>query len=329
MQDEIVQKIVTTLNLQLTMRELGYLTRKTTDNLESYDYVLRGIEFNNRFTKEANLQARQMFERAIALDPQYAEAYARLGGTYHREWSMRWGQDPQILERAFELEQKALALDNSVSFAHGFLGFILVEKQQHDLAMIEGAQEVSLNPNNDVSYAQQAIVLNFAGKPEEALRAIKQAMRLNPHYPAWYLSPLGNAYILMGRYAEGIAALEGCRARNPNLPVHFSLVHGYISQWDSQLSQNPQLLEQALAMAQQGVALNGAVFFTHWSLGSVYLWQKQYDQAIGELERAVALGPNDALSYAGLADGLSRIGVDPEKRGKRKAGGGYSSNERR
>ena len=53
--------------------------RKRTDNLEAYDYFLRGVEYFWRFTKETNAQARQMFEKAVALDPQYAEAYAWLG----------------------------------------------------------------------------------------------------------------------------------------------------------------------------------------------------------------------------------------------------------
>jgi adenylate cyclase len=72
LQDEIVQKIVTTLKLQLTLREQGYLVRKTTNNLEAYDYFLRGREYSSRGTKETNVQARQMYERAIELDPQYA-----------------------------------------------------------------------------------------------------------------------------------------------------------------------------------------------------------------------------------------------------------------
>ena len=57
LQDEIVQKIVTMLKLQLTLREQGYLVRKTTDNLEAYDAYLRGIEFYNRTTQETNIQA--------------------------------------------------------------------------------------------------------------------------------------------------------------------------------------------------------------------------------------------------------------------------------
>ena len=79
LQDEIVQKIVTTLRLQLTLQEQGWVVRKHTNNLEAYDAFLRGVEDFWRFTKEANTQARQLFEKALALDPQYAEVYAWLG----------------------------------------------------------------------------------------------------------------------------------------------------------------------------------------------------------------------------------------------------------
>jgi adenylate cyclase len=114
LQDEIVQKVVTTLKLQLTLWEQGLAVRKRTDNLEAYDYFLRGVDSYWRLTKEANAQARQMLEKAIELDPQYAQAYASLGLTYWTEWNWRWSQDPQNLERAFELAQKAIALDDSL-----------------------------------------------------------------------------------------------------------------------------------------------------------------------------------------------------------------------
>src|SRR5882672_1269158 len=99
LQDEVVRKIVTTLKLQLTLQEQGILVRKATDNLEAYDYYLRGVEYYNSVTKETNAQARQMFEKALELDPKYAEAYAFLGGTYLREWILQWSQDSQALEQ--------------------------------------------------------------------------------------------------------------------------------------------------------------------------------------------------------------------------------------
>src|SRR5213592_3006227 len=78
LQNEIVQKIVTTLKLQLALREQGYIARKHTDNLDAYDAFLRGQEYFGHLTKEAIVQARQMYEKATALDPYYAEAYAWL-----------------------------------------------------------------------------------------------------------------------------------------------------------------------------------------------------------------------------------------------------------
>jgi adenylate cyclase len=94
------------------------LVRKTTDNLEAYDLFLRGLESGNRFTKEANAYARQMFEKAVVLDPQYARAYAGLGLTYFLEWFNQWSRDPQALERAFALAQQAVTLDDSLAIAH-------------------------------------------------------------------------------------------------------------------------------------------------------------------------------------------------------------------
>jgi adenylate cyclase len=104
LQDEIVQKIVTTLKLQLTLQEQGGLVRKTTNNLEAYDYFLRGIEQYFRRTKEGNTQAQQLFKKAISLDSGFAGAYAYLGVTYYAERFNQWSLDPaQSLERALEV----------------------------------------------------------------------------------------------------------------------------------------------------------------------------------------------------------------------------------
>jgi adenylate cyclase len=298
LQDEIVQKIVTTLKLQLTLWEKGSLVRKHTDNLEAYDYVLRGVEYFGRFTKEANAQARQMSEKALALDPQYAEAYAWLGQTYWMEWNQRWSADPQTLERALALAQQATALDDSLPVAHSLLGQIYAQKRQYDQAIAEGERAIALDPNNADSYQWQANVLNFAGRPEEALRLVEQAMRLNPRYPPFYLFQLGWAYSSTGRYIEAIATLQGFLNRSPShSPAHHLLALNYVNQWASQQSADAQTLAQALVATQRGLALNDAYFVGHIVLGYVYLWQKQNELAMAEMERAIVLDPNDAFGY--------------------------------
>jgi adenylate cyclase len=313
LQDEIVQKIVTTLRLQLTLQEQGVIVRKHTDNLEAYDAFLRGVEYRSRFTQEANAQARQLFEKALALDPQYAEAYAWLGWTYYQEWIWRWSAAPQALERSFALAQRAVTLDDSLPFAHSLLNNDYALKQQYDQAIAEGERAIALDPNNADSYAVQAEALNYAGRPEEALRAVAQAMRLNPHYPPLYLLELAWANENTGRYAEAIAALKTLLLRNPNfLIAHFHLALNYLLQWGSQQSPAAQTLEPAVAAVQRALALNDSLYWNHWALGYISLYQQQYEQALVEMERAVALEPTEAISYAALAVVLSCVGRTEE-----------------
>ncbi|MBI3757043.1 MAG: tetratricopeptide repeat protein [Deltaproteobacteria bacterium] len=309
LQDEIVQKIVTTLRLQLTLQEQGYVVRKHTDNLEAYDFFLRGVAYFWRTTKEANAQARQMFEKAVALDPQYAEAYTGLGATYNIEWLWRWSADLQTLEHALALAQQALALDDSLPAAHSLLSLAYAQKQQYDQAIVEGERAIALDPNNASSYAMQTEVLNRVGRPEEALRMVEQAMRLNPRYPPDYLLELGWTYHLTGQYAEAITTLKEAIRRNPNfISAHFLLALSYLGQWIAQKNPDAQTLEPAVAAIQRALALSDSFYLNHLTLGSVYLLQKQYEQALAELERAVVLGPNEARSYAALAEVLSRVG---------------------
>jgi TolB-like protein/class 3 adenylate cyclase len=228
LQDEIVQKIVSTLKLQLTLREQGYVVRKTTNNLEAYDAYLRGLEAWNRFTQETNAQARQLFEQAIALDPWYAEAYARLSRTFSSEWAFQWSPDPQTLERALVLAQQAVALDDSLPEAHKELAYTYLYKRQHEQALTAAKRGIALAPNDAEGYAELGLILNYAGQSEEAIGLLKKAIRLNPRYPVNYLVRLGAAYSLARQYEEALAVLQGASLRNPNLlPPHLYLAANY------------------------------------------------------------------------------------------------------
>jgi adenylate cyclase len=228
-QDEIVQQIVTTLKLQLTLAEQGILTRKGTNNLAAYDAYLHGLESYLRLTQEANAQARQMGERAIELDPQYAQAYTLLGRTYLREWMWRWSQDPQTLEQALALAQKAIALDGSLPMAHRLLAYVYLRKKQHEEAIAEAKRALALDPNDSDGYETLGEILSFAGRPAEALGLVEQALRLNPRQPVSLLWLSGRVYSLMGRYEEAIATLKKVITRNPNhLSAHNDLAVVYI-----------------------------------------------------------------------------------------------------
>ncbi|MBI3301503.1 MAG: adenylate/guanylate cyclase domain-containing protein, partial [Deltaproteobacteria bacterium] len=186
LQDEVIQKIVTALAVKLTAGEQVHLRRFPTDNLEAYDHFLRGIEYYHRFRKEANVQARQMFMRALELDPQYAAAYALLSWTHWTDWYSQWDPASRPLERAFETAQRAVTLNDSLAEAHMILGIVYLWQKQHEQALTEAERAIALNPNEADAYWVLGFILNYVQRYQDALRAVEKAMRLNPYYPPYY-----------------------------------------------------------------------------------------------------------------------------------------------
>jgi TolB-like protein/Flp pilus assembly protein TadD len=229
LQDDVTQRIVTALAVRLTDDEQERMVGKYTDNLEAYDYTLRGMEYLYRYTKTANAQARQMFQKALDLDPGYASAHSRLGSTYLMDWSLGWNQDPQSLERAFELAQKAISLDDSLPEAHKLLASVYLWKKKHEQAVAVSEKAIAFNPNYADAIAGLGDILSWSGRPKEAIGLVKKAMRLNPIYPVWYLWSLGHAHFLTGRYEAAIATFKRVLNRNPNFhPAHCYLAASYI-----------------------------------------------------------------------------------------------------
>jgi tetratricopeptide (TPR) repeat protein len=166
--------------------------------------------------------------RPHTLQRQFALAYAWLGRTYEREWDWLWSRDPQTLEQAFRFAQKALALDESLPFAHSLLGGLYSRKGQTEHAIAEGEEAIRLDPNDAEAYVSLGKILAFAGRPEEAIGVVEKAMRLDPQSAAYSSLALGIACRLMGRYEEAMAAQRRALTRNPDfLPAHAELVMLY------------------------------------------------------------------------------------------------------
>lgn len=225
LQDEVTKKIVAALEVTLTEGERERFGRPVTNNLEAYDYYLRGLEYRAFTTEETNAQAQQMLEKAIQLDPRFAAAYANLGWAYFERWVLGWSPDAATLDQAFAAAQQAIALDGVSADGHRLLGIIYLWKKQYDQAIAEVERGITLNPNDADGYAALADVLNWVGRPEEAIALVEKGMRLNPEYPSWYLWDLGHAYYLARRYQEAIATLKRLLIRSPN----FMPAHAYLS----------------------------------------------------------------------------------------------------
>jgi len=248
LQDEIVQRIVTTLNLQLNLWEKrGIFARKRTDNLDAYDYYLRAHESFN-VTKEGDEKARKMLGKAIDLDPQYSDAYALLGYVQYMEMVNQLSRDPHGFDRGIQLEQKSIALDNSNASAYAILSEFYTSTRQYDLSIMTVERALALEPNSALAYVALAITLVNSGKPAEAVVAAQKATRLDPRARDYYASFEGMAYVYMGRYQEAIPVLKRALARYPNvIPIRVYLITCYV-----ELGQ----IEEARAEAQEVMRLN-------------------------------------------------------------------------
>jgi adenylate cyclase len=224
LQDEVTQEIVSALAVKLTADERKSMASAPTDNVEAYDYRLRGSEYFARATKEANAQARQMYEKAIELDPEFSVAYVDLGWTYVSDWTFQWSQDPEALKKASELAQKALLLNDSLPGAYLLLGSVSAWRKEYDDGVTALEKALTLDPNDAESYAALARIYAFSGKPKDAVELMEKAIRLNPAHPAWYSNVLGMAYFMMKADDKGTMAFKQAVQLNPNfLPPHIFL----------------------------------------------------------------------------------------------------------
>jgi adenylate cyclase len=234
LQDEIVQQIIVNLRVKVFGAELARVGRIPTNNLTAYDYLLRGVDFHLHgyfaTNKKANEQARQMFERAIALDSQYAEAYAVLGSTYFLDWFNQWNRNrTQSLERALELGQRAVALDDSLSEAHYLLSTAYLWSKQYDQATVEAERTINLDANSAQGYLNLGNVLVYTGRPQEAIPLFVKALRLDPGRRALYLHLLGWAYSVSGRCEEALIPLKEALTLAPSWqPPHQVLAGCYV-----------------------------------------------------------------------------------------------------
>jgi class 3 adenylate cyclase/TolB-like protein len=215
-QDQITRRISGALALRVTGLELARSATKPPNNLEAYDLVLRGRDLLNRLTRSANAQARDLFERAIALDPNYGPAYVGLGQVDMRAANQGWTQDPGgALERAEKLAQKAIALDDLSSGAHALLGDVAVQFGDYDRALGELKRAIDLNGSDAESYGHLVTVLLFEGDISGAIAGGELVAQFRPEIPDGAAFDLSVAYILADRGADAVRILEHAVDRNP------------------------------------------------------------------------------------------------------------------
>ncbi len=208
-QDKITRQVVAALALNVTRFEEQRAFEKPTADLGAYDLVLRGRELVRRVERDANLDARAMFQRAIEIDPRYADAHVALGWTYLNDYKYGWSEWPhRALAKASELAEHALSLEEQNSSAHAMLADVMRFRQEFQRGEKEIARAIELNPNNAISHAIHGSLMVWLGNEKAAVDSLELALRIDPHPNAWWLVNLSHAYYLLGRYEDAANVLE-------------------------------------------------------------------------------------------------------------------------
>jgi tetratricopeptide (TPR) repeat protein len=192
--------------VQLTKEEEKQMGRPYTSSEVAWEYFMRGAELYRRFTPKDNANARELFEKAIDLDPEFARAYANLAATHRQDSNGRWSQDYQssedmayrMAQKAVELARRELEPKPSLPYALEQIGWVLLYREKHQEAMRAAEEAVQRNHNYADGYALWAHVLIYSGQPEEALRKSQEAIDHNPIYPFFYDYHRGQAYYVWG-----------------------------------------------------------------------------------------------------------------------------------
>lgn len=230
LQDRITHRTVAALAGRMNVQDRQELGRPRTKNLQAYDDFLFGRQrFFQYASAEENRKAREAFERAIALDSEFALAYAMLGWTYAFDAMNGWAESRQTaLERAKELASQAIARDDSMPVAYFVRGLAYRELGDPMHAQVEAQKAIDLDPNYASAHVLLATLLYFNGKAKEGLDLIKRAIALNPHHPYNYNFHLGQAYYILRQYDAAIDAFEGVLKSNPAAErVHLWLAAAY------------------------------------------------------------------------------------------------------
>ena len=202
-QDEIARSISQALRIKLSPQEEKAIARKQTDNPQAYDYYLRGRQFFHQFRRKGFDFARQMFARAIVIDPHYARAYAGVADCCSFLY-MYWDSVEDNLNEAEAASRKALELDPELAEAHAAGGLAFALKKDFVQAQREFEAAIRLDPKLYEAYYFYARTSFQSGDLAKAAALYEQASRLNPDdYQA--VSLLVPVYHGLGRPAEAAA----------------------------------------------------------------------------------------------------------------------------
>lgn len=218
-QDRISSSIFGSLEPRLHLLEAARVRDRPTESLDAYHCVLKALSRLYLFTAESYEEAGALLERAVALDPSYAQAQAYLAWWLNFRVGEGSSPNPDAdRARALAVSKRAVDLDSEDAFVLAVAGQVLSligRRPSEALDMLEHA--LALNQNSAFAWGLSALTLAYLGRPDESMERLQNVWRLNPFDPLnfYFWIVAGIAQFVAGRYNEAISWLRKCRRENP------------------------------------------------------------------------------------------------------------------
>jgi serine/threonine protein kinase/Tfp pilus assembly protein PilF len=290
-QDEMAKNIAEALQIVLSEEEKQAIEKLPTANVEAYDYYLRGRQYFHQFRRKGIEYGRNMFARAIQIDPQYALAYAGLADCYSF-LQFYWQPAKENLKNADEASRKALELDPNLAEAHAARGHYLSLVGHHDEARKEFESAIRLNPQLFEGYYFYARSCLIHGRLKEAVQFFEQAIKVRPDD---YQSPslLANTLDGMGASPATVEAAHrhAVEVIEKHLDMHPDDVRALYLGAQNLCRLGQQ--ERGLEWAQRALAIDPDDSAVCYNLACIFAILGRTDQALGSLEKAVSCGFGD------------------------------------
>lgn len=223
-QDELVRSILEQLPIKVSQAERASLAQRYTRNVDAYELFLRGQAAVQARRRAQNELARELYWKAIALDPAFSRAYAGLAMTYALAYQLGW-EDEVALGRALEFAGTAEQMNPGMPEAHWVLGFVETQRRRHAEAIGHLQHALRLSPSYADAYALMGGIRTYTGQPAEAVALLRTALRLNRDAGSLYFLLLGRALFLIDEYEQSRVNLEQALSRNPeNVEVRVYLL---------------------------------------------------------------------------------------------------------
>ena len=222
-QDEITEAIVAAIEPQLYAAENFRAKRKPPDSMDAWDLVMRALSHYWRVTRQDNVVAQALLEKAIAIDPSYGQAHGVLATSHTFGAHMGWEDVAAATAVAERAALAAILADSEDPWAHQALGSVYLFKRRFDDSLAEFELALRLNPNFSLAQGYYGLALSYSGRWEEADAAARRALRLSPRDPfsAVYYGIAAYAQFSGRNYDEAIRlSREGIRQRGDFVGAH-------------------------------------------------------------------------------------------------------------